>query len=169
MMNRSVSKFSPRLVVAAVTLGLAASAFAMPPMSRGGEGCGMHGGPHMAHGMQDMSRLHGDLKLDAKQEALWQEAEKAGKSSRDEMHERMRKQHEETRSLLNQPGADLRAIAKRMDELRAEGLKQHEIGRDRWLAVYDALNAEQKEKARLFLRSKIDHQEHFGRRGPGRH
>lgn len=167
-MNAKFSRFSPRLVVAAValSLGLAATAFAMP---RGGEGCGtgMYE-RHMKHGMKEMSRLHDDLKLDARQEALWQAADKAGKENMDGMRERFRKQREETQALLNQPGADLRAVAKRMDELKAEGQKRHEASRDRWLAVYDALNAEQKEKARLFFKSKLERMEHFGQRGPGR-
>jgi len=168
-MNGKFSKFSPRLIAASValSLGLAASAFAMPPRDgeRGGPGMHAHG---MEHGLRDMSRLHDDLKLDAKQEALWQDAEKAAKESMTSMRERMRKQHDETLAMLNQPGADLRAVLKRMDDLRAEGQKQREAGRDRWLAVYDALNAEQKEKARVFFKNKMERMGHFGQRDPGR-
>jgi periplasmic protein CpxP/Spy len=166
------SKFSPRLIVAtiALSLGLAANSFAMP----GGDApnspfSGMHQ-RRMDHGMKEMSRLHDELKLDAKQESLWKEAEKAGKDSMAGMHERGQKHHEEMKSLLNQPGADLRAIAKRMDEFRAEGQKLHEANRERWLAVYDSLNAEQKEKARLFFMARLDRMEQFSHRGGhGRH
>jgi Spy/CpxP family protein refolding chaperone len=167
-MNHKHPKFSPRIAAAslALSLGLVGSAFAMPPFGgdyggHGGRG-GMHG--HMDHGMRGMSRLHDELKLDTKQEALWQNAEKAAREGMDAARERMRKQHEETLATLNQPGADLRAVLKRMDDMRAERQKQHDANRDRWLAVYDALNAEQKEKVRVFFKSRM---EGMGRSGPG--
>lgn len=170
-MNVQFPKLSPRLVVASavLSLGLAASAFAMPPGdgAYGFSGHGMHR-QHTDRSMKGMSRLHDDLKLDAKQEALWQDADKAAKENMSSMGERMRKQREETQALLNQPGADLRAVLKLMDDLRAEGQKQREAGRDRWLAVYDALNPEQKEKVRLFFKNRMDRMDHFGQRGPGR-
>jgi len=163
------NRFSPRLLVTAVavSIGLATSAFAMPPRGNDASGpaTGMHE-RHMAHGMKDFSRLHDDLKLDAKQETLWQEAAKAGKDG--SMRERIRKHHEEMQSLLNQPGADLRAVAKRMDDFRAEGQKLRNANRDRWLTVYDSLNAGQKEKARLFLKNKFDRFGRDGQRGQSR-
>ena len=164
------TKFSSRHIVTAVALsiGLAASAFAAPPLGEGpAQPTGMHE-RHMAHGMKELARLHDDLKLTAKQETLWQEAEKVGKESMNGMHERFTKHHEEIQAQLSQPGADLRAIAKRMDEFKAEGQKQHEANRDRWLAVYDALNAEQKEQARVFFKSKFEKLGHFGKREPGK-
>jgi len=170
-MKNSFPKFSPRIIVAAValSLGLAASAFAVS--QRGGEHCGPGAGMHgqrMAHGMKEMSRLHDELKLDARQEALWKVAEQAGKDNMAGMRERFGKQREENLSLLKQPGADLRAVLKRMDELKAEGQKHREASREQWLTVYDSLNAEQKEKARLFFLSKLERMGHGGPRGPGR-
>jgi protein CpxP len=164
------TKFSPRHIVTAVALsiGLAASAFAMPPQGEGpGQPSGMHS-RHMTHGLKEMSRLHDELKLDAKQEAIWQEAEKAGKENMSGMRERFAKHHEEIKTLLSKPGADLRAIAKRMDEFKAEGQKQHEASRERWLAVYDVLNAEQKEQARVFFKNKFEQSRHFGKREPAK-
>ena len=165
--------FSPRMLIAtsAIAFGIAGSAFAAPPQGdmANGPGAGMHQRQAM-HGMKDLARLHDDLKLDAKQEALWQDAVKASREGMGGMHERMRKHHEEIQSLLNQPGADLRAVAKRMDDFRAEGQAIHQANRDRWLTVYDALNADQKEKARVFFKSKFERmgQGHRGMRGPGR-
>jgi len=165
------NRFSPRQIVVAVavTIGLATSAFAMPPQGDGPNGpvSRMHE-RQMERGMKEMSRLHDDLKLDAKQEALWQTADKAGKDSMNGMRERFSKHHEEIQTLLAQPGADLRAVAKRMDDFKAEGQKLHEAIRDRWLTVYDSLNANQKEQARLFFKSKIEQAKHFGRHD-GRH
>ena len=166
-MKNTFPKFSPRIVVTAValSLGLAASAFALSP--RGGEQCGPGPGmpgQRMEHAMKEMSRLHDELKLDARQDALWKDAEQAGKDNMAGMRERFSKQREENLSLLKQPGADLRAVLKRMDELKAEGQKQHEANRDRWLTVYDSLNAEQKEKARLFIKTGMERAERMGQK-----
>lgn len=143
------------LIAGALTLGTA-TAFAVAPADSEhcGPGQGMAHG--MQHGMKEMSRLHSDLKLDAKQEALWQEAEKSTRESMDGMHGKMQQQREAALAALKQPDADLRAIVKQMDEARDTGRKQHEANRDRWLAVYDSMNAAQKEKARLFFRSKLE-------------
>ncbi|MBK7676167.1 MAG: periplasmic heavy metal sensor [Candidatus Accumulibacter sp.] len=160
------SKFSPRLLVAALVLALGAggAAFAMSP-----ERCGAGGG-RMQHGMgyhlQDMSRLHGELKLDARQEALWQDAEQFSQTSMRDMREQMRKHREEALAAVSKPGADLRAILKQMDDLRDGGRQQREAGRDRWLAVYDSLDAAQKEKARVFFKGKLERMGQGGRYGP---
>jgi Spy/CpxP family protein refolding chaperone len=152
-------------VATALTLGAAATAFAVaPPEGRNcSPGQGMAQG--MQHGMQEMSRLHGELKLDAKQEALWLDAEKAAKEHMGGMRDKMQKQREAAMATLDQPGADLRAVMKQMDEARDAGRQQHVANRDRWLAIYDSLNPEQKEKARLFFKDKIGR---FGMGGPGR-
>ena len=71
---------------------------------------------------------------------------------------------DELKAMLDQPGADLRAVAKRMDDLRADGMKQREAVRERWLAFYDSLNGEQKEKARLFFKSGMERMERMGDR-----
>ena len=169
-MNDRHKRLSLRRVVATVaaiafSTAMAATAIAMP-WGGGNEGKG--GGrfeSRMEHGMKEMSRLHDDLKLDAKQEALWKEAERAGKESMAAMRDRFRQRRDELQTMIDKPGADLRAVAKRMDEFKAEGLKLHEANRDRWLTVYDALNAEQKEKARLFFKSKLDRMANHGHGG----
>ena len=159
------NKFSPRILAAALALALGGAAYAMGP---GGGRCGPPGErmeQRMDYGMKEMARLHDDLKLDAPQEAAWQEAQTATQSNRAGMRDQMRQQREEIQAALNQPAADLRAIAKRMDDLKDAGSKQHAANRDRWLAVYDLLNADQKEKARLFFKGKL---ERMGGAGPGR-
>lgn len=161
------SRFSPRILVSALilALGVGGTAFAMNP-----ERCGAAGGrmeQRMAYGMKEMSRLHDDLKLDVKQETLWQEADKASRASMGEMRDKRRQQHADMLAAVSQPGADLRAVLKQMDEQREVGRKQHEVNRDRWLAVYDSLDAAQKEKARLFFKGRIEHMGQGGRFGPG--
>ena len=63
------------------------------------------------------------------------------------------------------------AISKRMDDLKAEGMKERDAVRERWLAVYDTLNPEQKEKARLFFKAGAERMEKMGKKprdGEGR-
>ena len=163
------TKFSPRLIVSvvALSLGLAGSVYALP------RGDGPDGRPGMSmrgqagmHGMKGMARLHDDLKLDAKQDALWQAAAKDGKDTMDAVRDQHRKQHDELLAQLKQPGADLRVALKKMDDFCAEAQKQRDARRDHWLAVYDSLNAEQKEKARVFF---VNGMERMGSFGQERH
>lgn len=149
--------YTPRLIVAAIafSMGLAVNAYAMPRGEHPGPGMGMSGHHEMYHG-RAMTRLHDDLKLDAQQESAWKDAEAFAKETMDGMHERFRKHHEEMRNALNQPNADLHDLAKRMDDFRAESQKLRTAVRDRWLAVYDKLNPEQKEKARVFFKSGME-------------
>ena len=160
------------LAAAALALGLAAGANAAP--ADAGPGAMMSGqgmqGHHMSgkqgeRGMRGLARLHDDLKLDARQEALWGEAASASREAHGAMRERFRTQHEEMAVALKQPNADLRALAKRSDDLRAEMRKQHEATRDRWLTVYDSLNSEQKEKARVFLAKMFERSGHHSQQG----
>jgi hypothetical protein len=176
---------SPRTLAAALattlilSLGLAAGGSLAAPAR--GDHPGM--GPDFAHAHAArmfqqfaLGRLHDELKLDAQQEVLWKEAKDPAGEGHDAMREHFRKEHAEIQALLDQPGVDLRAVVGRMDELRAEGLKQRDAIRDRWLAVYDSLNAEQKEKTRLFFKDGIERVKHLGekakedsRRGHPRH
>ena len=62
-------------------------------------------------------------------------------------------------------GADLRDVTKCMDDFRAEGQKLHQENRDRWFAVYDTLNPEQKEKVRVFFKGMSERMGKMGRHG----
>lgn len=157
------SKLSLRVVALILVLGAGGAAFAMNP-----ERCG--GGrmeQRMEYHLKEMSGLHRELKLDAKQDALWQDAEQFARSSLRDMGERMRKQREEVLTTVSKPGADLRAVVQQMDALRDAGRKQHAAVADRWLAVYDSLDAAQKEKARLFFKGRIERMGEGARFGPG--
>lgn len=161
------SRFTPRLIAAALvlSLGVAGSALAVRP-----DACGAGGGrmeQRMGQHLQEMSRLHGELKLDARQEALWQEAEQFTRSSMREMGEQMRRQRSELLAAVSKPGADLRALLAQMDDLREAGRKQRAAGRERWLTVYDSLDTSQKEKARLFIKSRLERMGQGGRFRPG--
>ena len=157
--------YSPRILVTALalSLGLAANSHAMPRGEYPGPGMGRPGHHSIVHG-RAMNRLHDELKLDAKQEALWKEAEKFSQDHRGMMRERFGKERAEIKAMLDQPGADLRAVTRRMDDLKAAGMKERDAVRERWLAVYDTLNPDQKEKARLFFKAGAERMERMGKR-----
>lgn len=165
------TRFSPRFLVAALalSLGLASNGFAMPRGEHHSHAMEAHGHEMMMHGDQGMARLHDNLKLDAKQEALWQAAAKFSNENFAAMREHFRKQHEEMKTMLAEPNGDLRAIMKRMDNFRSEGQKLRNDVRERWLSVYDTLNPEQKEKARLFFKAEMERKERFGERRGDHH
>jgi len=157
------TRFSPRLVIAALTLslGLAAGGSAL---ARGKDFRPEQGRPgnHFVMHERAMNRLHDQLKLDEKQDTLWKVAEKYSGDHRATMRERFQKERGEIKDMLDKPGTDLRAVAKRMDDLKAEAAKERDSVRERWLTVYDSLNAEQKETARVFFKSGFDRMERMG-------
>lgn len=153
------------LAAAAIGLGLGAAgaSFAVPPdaprdAGPRGEACTSeaHGATHLFPG-REVARLHDELKLDAKQEALWKEAEQATRDARGDFAKIQREERDKTIVALAAPNADLRAVLKAADERRSEGEKRRLADRERWLAVYDSLNPTQKERARTFLRQWLEH------------
>ena len=169
---------TPRMLAAILTLSLgfaAGGSLAAPGHGEGhGRGVG-NGAPH-AHAIAPMFhpralvRLHDELKLDEKQDALWKEAQSFSREHHEAMRSRWQKDQAEIKALLDQPGSDLRAVVKRMDELRAEGLEQRDVVRDRWFAIYDSLGDGQKEKVRLFFKENLERKGHAerAREGQGR-
>jgi hypothetical protein len=156
-----------------LSLGLAAgSSFAVPGH---GDRHGMRANAAQTYALGSMfhwralARLHNELNLDARQENLWKEARTFAREQRGAVRARMERGHAEIRTLLEQPGSDLRAVTQRMDALRAEGLAQRDAVRDRWFAVYDSLGAEQKEKVRLFFKDGAERTERPANRTGGRH
>lgn len=159
-----------RLILStAAALVVAGSAIAAPAAAPASQNGAQPPCPMMAPSQMmpaPFTRLHDDLKLDAKQEVLWQEADKATRDAMTAMRERMRQQHDELKAKMSQPGADVRAIFKQMDDQHTEGQKAHSAMRDRWLGVYDTLNADQKEKVRVFFLNRGGHVGDFGGFGP---
>ena len=177
--TRPVSRvLAPRRLVAALAIALGVSAGAYAATSPVGEApsqrasmsaeqrmrgmSDMHGA-HGLHSMRSIMRLHDELKLDARQEALWSDAVKNARESMSGTQERRRKEREETLAQLKQPGTDLRTLITRTDEVHAEAQKQRLAAREHWLVVYDALSAEQREQVRVFFKDR------FARMGEARH
>ena len=134
-----------------------------------GPGMGMGMGMHqpMFHG-RGIMRLHDELKLDAKQEALWNDAMTFARDNGGAMRERMIKEHEEIKAMLDKPGTDLHAVSKRMDDMRTQGMAMRSALHERWFAVYDALNPQQKEQVRVYFKDGMDGMRQGGPRGGDR-
>lgn len=162
-MNDKRISLKPLMAALMLSLGLVATSQAMPRGERHGVGMNAPGHHAMFQG-RAMARLHDELKLDDRQESLWKAADKAAQEQRTTMREKMSQHHAEIKRMLDQPGADLRAVAKRMDDLKAESMKQRDAVRENWLAFYDSLNGEQKEKARLFFKAGMERAERMGQR-----
>lgn len=152
-----------RLILAALAAGMlgAGSIWAQSgPRGEGPEGFGP---------MRGFERLHRDLKLSAQQEDLWKKAQEAQR----EAFRALRAKGEENRAKLrveiDKPGADLKKFAQLRDELRTQTHAQMEAARAQvraaWFAVYDVLDANQKERVRLAIRDGMDRGHRHGPHG----
>lgn len=135
--------------------GLAGSLWAQPYRHHGY-------GPEAMFGRLD--RIRAELKLNEQQEALWKKTEAQSRESFRSMRDAARELREKMRSEIDRPGADLKALAQFGDQLRAQGEGARKQVRDAWFALYDALDAGQKEQVRQHLKARM---ERFGR-GRGR-
>ena len=128
-------------------------------------------GPECKGPMRQFERLHKELNLNPQQEDLWKKAQLAQRDA----FESMRAKGEETRAKLrveiDKPGADLKQFAQLRDQSRLQMHAQMEAARTQvraaWFALYDALDASQKERVRLAISDGMDRAGH-GHRG-GRH
>ena len=155
-----------KLVAGVAAALIAASSWAQMP--GGAEGMGP---------MRGLERLHKELRLNPQQEELWTKAQGAQRDA----FRSMRAKGEETRARLrveiDKPGADLKQFAQLRDELGAQMHAQMEATRTQvrgaWFAVYDALDAGQKEQVRVAIRDGLDRggrmgrHHHEGERGRG--
>lgn len=109
------------------------------------------------HGLNEMSRLHDELKLDARQETLWYKAEKGDWDNMAENRQCFRKQYEDVLRMLRQPDPELLSETSSVGEQIIPDAR-----RDRWMSVYDALDPGQKETALRFFQNKLERMECFG-------
>ena len=116
--------------------------------------------PEVLGPMRGFERLHRELKLNAQQEELWKKAQEAQR----EAFRTLRTKGEENRAKLrveiDKPGADLKEFAQLRDQLRSQMQAQMDKTRAQvraaWFAVYDALDANQKERVRVAIREGMD-------------
>jgi protein CpxP len=139
-------KTSRILAVAAASLAFAVGAAhaaqnePAPPSGPGGPGGG--GGP--GHFMQQLNRLHGQLKLSADQEQQWQDAVNTMKQTREATranHQQMRQQFQ---AMQQQPILDLNALHAAHQRIEEQNAQLREQSASAWLNFYNGLNDQQK-------------------------
>ena len=122
--------------------------------------------------MRGFERLHQQLNLNPQQEALWKQAQGAQREAFGAMRARAEEIRAQLRVEIDQPGADLKQFAETRDRLRSQMQSQMEgvraQARSAWFAVYDSLDAAQKEQVRVAIRDGMDRMARHGHR-PGRH
>lgn len=145
----SIFNALPALVIAAV-VGISASSFAMPLMEDSGD----QPGERM---VRQLDKLHGKLKLNEQQESLWQRTKTESNNKMKSRQTERQQAVKEMKEALNDPKVDLRALSGKMDQRHELAAKESKETRELWLAVYDNLDARQREMVRGFLLERIDH------------
>ncbi|WP_191578939.1 hypothetical protein [Achromobacter insolitus] len=146
------------LAIVAASSGFAAgSAMAAPPPPAEGGPAAMHeghrgGGFHK--GMRDGLLIPGlgpvskaqvaELKLDAKQEALFKTAQEGQRSLHEAMRADRGTRHDLLKSQLDSGKLDPRALLEQSEKRRDAFGPQAKQVRDQWLAVWDSLNDTQR-------------------------
>jgi len=130
---------------AALTLSLGAYAAGgqMGAGPDGGPGMGWHhrGGFMMEKQLAD---LHARLKLTPEQEKLWQSAVDTMKRDGAAGHAEHEKLHAQLKTMMQQPILDMNALHAAHMQARQDGERLHEETASAWLAVYNALDDQQK-------------------------
>ena len=156
-----------RIPLALVAAGLVAAGSAWAQMPQGQQMEGMHG----------FARLHKQLNLNPQQEELWQKAQTAQRDAFKSMRTTGEQNRAKLRAEIDKPGADLKQFAQTHDQLREQMRSQmdasHKQVRDAWFALYDTLDANQKEQVRVAIVSGMDrmgrghrmHGDHMGQAG----
>ena len=146
-----------RILLALVAAGLVAAGSAWAQMPDAPQMEGMHG----------FGRLHKQLSLNPQQEELWQKAQTAQRDAFKSLRTTGEQNRAKLRAEIDKSGADLKQFAQMRDQLREQMRTQSEAShkqvREAWFALYDTLDAKQKEQVRLAIRSGMD------RMGRGRH
>ncbi|WP_284197422.1 Spy/CpxP family protein refolding chaperone [Chitinimonas prasina] len=140
-------------------LGLVTAAHAEPASHEGRMHRPMHHGMHAMKGdagpFAGLSRIKGELKLSAAQDAKWAEAEAATKAAR----ESLKQQREQMRSLMaaekQQEILDLAKLDREMDAMRDQARAAHDVVRGKWLAAYESLTLEQKRTVSAHIKNKM--------------
>jgi Spy/CpxP family protein refolding chaperone len=153
-------------VLAAAAL-FAGTAWAQMDAPRGQPPEGMR---PMHHGFGGLQK---QLNLDPQQEDLWKKARMAQREAFKSMRAKTAETRAKMRVEIDKPGVDLKQFAQYRDQLREQMRTQMEATRKQvrtaWFAVYDSLDAKQREQMRVAIRDGMDRMggHRGGRRGPG--
>jgi len=93
---------------------------------------------------QQLNQLHGQLKLNADQEKLWQTALDTMKQNRAAMRESRRQMHQQFEQMQQQPILDLNAMHAAHQKIEQQNEQLREQTSVAWLNFYNSLNDQQK-------------------------
>jgi Spy/CpxP family protein refolding chaperone len=133
--------------VAALTLSLGAyAAGAAGPGPDAGPGAGMMAPWHHHGGMmqKQLADLHTRLKLNPQQEQLWQTAIDTMKRDHETARANRDKIHAQVKAMMQQPILDMNALHTAHMQEQQDNARLHEETATAWLAVYNALDDQQK-------------------------
>lgn len=153
------------LVLALFAFGLLGAGSVVRAQGYGGP----HGGGEGMYGFAGMERLHDALKLNPQQEALWKKAQETSREAFKKMRASAQEMREKIRAEIDKPGADLKNLQSVEDKLHEQMDATRKQVRAARLAVYESLDAGQKEQVRLAIKERMDHGGRMGmhgRRGP---
>jgi Spy/CpxP family protein refolding chaperone len=131
--------------VAALTLSLGAYA-AGTANPAPDAGAGMMAPWHHHGGMmqKQFADLHARLKLNAQQEQLWQTATDTMKRDHETARANHEKLHAQFKAMMQQPILDMNALHSAHMQEQQDNARLHEETATAWLAVYNALDDQQK-------------------------
>lgn len=154
-----VSRSPARVLAAAaaaltLSLGVAYAAGGQGP----GPGSGAPWHQRDGHMMeQQLAQLHAKLKLTASQEQLWQTAMETMKRDRSAERANHEKMHEQFKAMQQQPILDLNALNSAHEQAQQDNARLHQEIATSWLALYNALDDQQKKMVSDMLK------QHFSR------
>jgi hypothetical protein len=160
-----IARHGVKLAALAAAALVAGSSWAQMPGGHRGEG------PEGMGPMRGFERLHKELNLNPKQEELWQTAQTAQRDAFKAVQAKAEETRAKLRAEIDKPGADLKQFAQMRDQLGAEMRAQmettHKQAHAAWFAVYDTLDAKQKEQVRVAIRDGMDRMARMGRHHGG--
>ncbi len=109
-----------------------------------------------------LEKIHAKLQLTAAQEAAWQEAVSLGASIDGQVQSLHQQARANASTELAKAQPDLAALAQQSDATHQQLATLHKQVRDKWLAVYATLSADQKSQVADFLRQRLQHGRHHG-------
>ncbi len=176
-----MSRSAIRSSLAALAMAIAAGTAIAPAIAAPGAApaAAHHRGPMMERdglwvpGLGPLSKAQVEaLKLDAKQQALFDQARDASRQAMQARRDAGRGQHELLDAQLKAGKLDPRALAAEGDKRRQQFEGQQTQLRDQWLAVWDSLNDGQRAQVTQIVKERVAKmQERHAKRGehrPGR-
>lgn len=146
----AAAALAPLAATAALTLGLAAALAARPsPPPDGGR-------RRLPYAMDDAAQLRGELALDVVQETIWNKAESSCWDGIGKERRRRLEHYAALLAIVSDAQAEPQALVAAFGEHAAQRDELADYRIRQWATVYQALDAQQQEKARRFIKRRLE-------------